>query len=796
MRGPISEKYMSGYNLSHLKQLEAESIHIIREVIAEFDKPVMIYSADPNSAVMLHLAHKAFAPGKIPFPLIPLDSQVDLNGFRQSVGEAYGVDLAGRAVGRDAFDVVFDGSRRDQEPNRASERVYSFRSESRESDQENRRPEFWNLYNAKINQGESVRVFPISNWTEFDIRLYRLREEIPLAHEEDLSTPEVSEYLERYESRDLLRLLTCGSMGDGKSTLIGCMLTEGIGAESGQDTTIDVAYRYFSTDKRKFMIADCPGHEQYIGNMATAASNCNLAVILIDARQGVVSQTKRHSFICSLLGIKHVVVAVNKMDLVDWSEEKYEQMIRDYNSIVARLNFSDIHFIPMSALTGDNVVDQSKNLSWYDGPTFLHLIESLNISTDHNLIDMRLPIQSVLRTAPDFCGFSGTLASGVVRVGDEVASLTSRQESKIRTIYGPDGQIREAFSPMAITVTLEDEIDVSRGNMLVPPNNMPHIGSEFEAMVVWLHENAARSGASYLVNHSCSRVPATLSDIRYTIDANTMRRGKNVDEGHQPIESLALNEIGRCHITLHRSIAFDPYDRNRATGSFIIVDRLSNQTIGAGMIVDRIVAKSDHERAPVSQNIFRTSSLVTAGDRQTLLGQKGATVWLTGLSASGKSTIAVQLEQLLIRQGRLCYILDGDNIRHGLNRDLGFSMEDRKENIRRIAEVAALMNEAGVIVISSFISPYRRDRQSARDVIGDESFIEAFVDASIDVCERRDPKGLYKKARSGEIQQFTGISDPYEVPQNAEIILPTEELSPDDAAKVIIDDLTDRGFIH
>jgi len=647
--------------------------------------------------------------------------------------------------------------------------------------------------------------------------------------EESLIRSDISEYLKRHESKDLLRLLTCGSVDDGKSTLIGrllydshmiyedqlasvtkdskvwgttdegfdpALLTDGLRAEREQGITIDVAYRYFSTDKRKFIIADCPGHEQYTRNMATGASNCNLAVILIDARHGVITQTRRHSFICSLLGIKHVVVAVNKMDLVDWSEEKYEQIMRDFNTFVARLNFSDIHFIPMSALKGDNVVEHSKNLAWYDGPTFLHHLESLNISTDRNLIDMRLPVQYVLRPSPGFRGLSGTLASGVLRAGDEVTSLPSRQKSKIKAIYGPDGELQEAFSPMAITVTLEDKIDVSRGDMLVPINNMPHIGNEFEAMVVWMHEDAARPGQSYLVKHSCSMIPGVLSDIRYKIDVNTMKSVKGEDEESAAIDALDLNEIGRCHITLHRPIAFDPYDRNRATGSFIIVDRVSNVTVGAGMIVDRIVSKSDHQRAPVSQNIFRTSSLVSSDDRKSLLGQRGATIWLTGLSASGKSTIAVQLEQQLIAQGRLCYILDGDNVRHGLNRDLGFSMEDRKENIRRIAEVAALMNEAGVIVISSFISPYRLDRQSARDVIGEESFIEAFVQASLEVCEQRDPKGLYVKARSGEIPQFTGISDPYEEPENAEITLQTEELTPDDAARIIIEDLQVRGFIH
>ncbi len=647
--------------------------------------------------------------------------------------------------------------------------------------------------------------------------------------EESLIRSDIGEYLERHEEKDLLRLLTCGSVDDGKSTLIGrllydshmiyedqleavardsgvwgttddgfdpALLTDGLRAEREQGITIDVAYRYFSTDKRKFIIADCPGHEQYTRNMATGASNCNLAVILIDARKGVITQTRRHSFICSLLGIKHVVVAVNKMDLVDWSEARYEEIMRDYNTFVARLGFSDIHFIPMSALRGENVVTHGENLSWYDGPTFLHHLESLNIATDRNLIDMRLPVQYVLRPGPDFRGFSGTLASGVLRVGDEVACLPSRQESRVGSIHGPDGEVGEAFSPMAVTVTLEDEIDVSRGDMLVPVNNQPHVGNEFEAMVVWMHEDSGRAGKSYFVKHSCSMIPAVLTDIRYRIDVNTMKRDKHAEPEDDAIDSLSLNEIGRCHVTLHRPVAFDPYDRNRATGCFIIVDRHSNVTVGAGMIVDRIVSRSSGRSAPVSQNIVRTRSKVSDESRRSLLGQEGATVWLTGLSASGKSTIAQELEKQLMAQGRLCYILDGDNVRHGLNRDLGFSMEDRKENIRRIAEVAALMNEAGVIVVTSFISPYRLDRQSAREVIGEESFIEVFVDTPLEICEQRDPKGLYKKARAGEIQQFTGVSDAYEPPLEADVTLPTQELSPTRAADRVIEFLQTKDIIR
>jgi len=639
--------------------------------------------------------------------------------------------------------------------------------------------------------------------------------------EEGLIRSDITEYLKRHEEKDLLRFLTCGSVDDGKSTLIGrllydshmiyedqldkvakdskifgttddgfdpALLTDGLKAEREQGITIDVAYRYFSTDKRKFIIADCPGHEQYTRNMATGASNCNLAVILIDARKGVIPQTKRHSFICSLLGIKHVVVAVNKMDLVGWSQKTYDAIMRDYNNFVARLGFSDIHFIPMSALLGDNVVEKSEDLAWYDGPTFLHHIESLNISTDRNLIDMRMPVQYVLRPDSSFRGFSGTLASGVVRVGDEVAALPSRRESRVREIHSPDGKIEEAFSPMAVTLTLEDEIDISRGDMLVPVRNMPHVGNEFEAMVVWMHENPAEEGKSYIVKHTSNMVPAVLSRIRYRVDVNTMQREKD------RVDSMQLNEIARCHITLHRPVAFDAYERNRATGAFVIVDRVTNVTVGAGMIVDRVVSKSKGP-APVSRNIVKSDSLVSPGERESLLGQKGATVWLTGLSASGKSTIARLLEKELVSQGRVCYILDGDNVRHGLNRDLGFSMEDRKENIRRIAEVAALMNEAGVIVVTAFISPYRQDRRDARDIIGDERFVEAFVNTPIEVCEARDPKGLYRKARAGEIRQFTGVSDVYEAPRNPEIELLTEDNAPEQSVAAVIEALRKQGFV-
>jgi bifunctional enzyme CysN/CysC len=640
--------------------------------------------------------------------------------------------------------------------------------------------------------------------------------------ERELIASDISAYLRRHEEKDLLRLLTCGSVDDGKSTLIGrllydshmiyedqlaavmkdskvhgttgdnfdpALLTDGLKAEREQGITIDVAYRYFSTDKRKFIIADTPGHEQYTRNMATGASTCNLAVILIDARHGVITQTKRHSFICSLLGIRHIVVAVNKMDLMDWSEEVFEKIRQDYNAFAARLAFSDVHFIPLSALKGDNVVGKSSNMPWYDGPGLLHHLENVNIATDRNLIDMRFPVQHVLRPHLNFRGFSGTMASGIMRKGDAVMSLPSRRTSQIKSIIGPDGEVGEAFAPMAVTVTLEDEIDASRGNMLVPVNNQPHVGNEFDAMVVWMGETPAQKGRSYFIKQTTNLVPGVLADIRYKVDVNTMHRRK------EEVSALEMNEIARVQITLHRAIAFDPYEKNRQTGAFIIIDRMTNVTVGAGMIVDRAVSASKNA-APVSRNIIKSDSLVSAEERQKLLLQTGATLWLTGLSGSGKSTVARELERELIAQGHVCYILDGDNIRHGLNRDLGFSAEDRKENIRRIAQVARLFNEAGVIVITAFISPYREDRAGARDVIGADRFIEVYLDTPLEICELRDPKGLYKKARSGEIPQFTGISDPYEAPVNPELILNTAELTVADAVKTVHAELLQRGVLQ
>ncbi len=632
---------------------------------------------------------------------------------------------------------------------------------------------------------------------------------------------DIHEYLAQHERKDLLRFLTCGSVDDGKSTLIGrllydchliyedqlaavrkdsvvhgttgtdfdpALLTDGLKAEREQGITIDVAYRYFSTDKRKFIIADTPGHEQYTRNMATGASNCNMAVVLIDARYGVTTQTRRHSFIASLLGIKHVVVTINKMDLVGWAQDRFEQIKEDYNNAVSRMGFADIHYIPVSALHGDNVVTSSTHTPWYGGPTFLNHLENVNIATDRNLIDMRFPVQYVIRPNLNFRGFAGTMASGVMRVGDEVLCLPSRRKTRVKRIVSFSGDLQEAWPPLSVVVTLEDEVDVSRGSMLVHPNNLPKSGTECEAMLVWMHESPAKKGSTYLIKHSTNLVPVTLAEVRYQVDVNTMRKADS--------STLALNEIGRVRLSLHRAIAYDDYTRNPQTGNFVLIDRLTNATVAAGMILDRQVSGAGKDASPAARNIVREVSLVSRDEREQRCGQRGVTLWLTGLSGSGKSTVAKALERTLISMGHFCYLLDGDNIRHGLNKDLGFSADDRKENIRRIAEVSHLFNEAGMIVITAFISPYRSDRDGARDIIGSDRFLEVHVSTPLEVCEARDPKNLYKKARSGEIVQFTGISDPYEAPFQPEVVLDTSALSVEESVRTLMAQLSEHGFLQ
>lgn len=630
-----------------------------------------------------------------------------------------------------------------------------------------------------------------------------------MSHQSDLIATDIEAYLAQHERKDLLRFLTCGSVDDGKSTLIGrllydakmiyedqleaikkdsvrhgttdtefdpALLTDGLKAEREQGITIDVAYRYFSTAKRKFIIADTPGHEQYTRNMATGASTCDLAIILIDARHGVLTQTRRHSFIASLLGIKHIIVAVNKMDLVDYSQEVFERIVKDYTDFAARLELNDVRFLPMAALRGDNVVNKSEHMPWYTGSPLMHLLEEVYIASDANLIDFRFPVQYVNRPNPDFRGFCGTVASGIVRPGDEIVVFPSRKTSRVKAIHTFEGEVERAMPPLAVTLTLEDEIDVSRGDMLVHPNNVPLIATHFEAMLVWMAEEPLRPGKQYFLKQTTNTTPGVITDVRYRIDVNTLHR--------EDAAQLALNEIGRCAFALEKPIACDPYRKNRTSGAFVVIDRLTNNTVGAGMIIDR--NQSFGSIGSLGSRLNGPhDSMDPMTEREQALQQHALTIWLTGLSGSGKSSIAERLEQRLHTEGFHTYRLDGDNLRLGLNRDLAFSEADRAENIRRIAEVARLFNQAGLIVLAPVIAPFQTDRQHAAGIIGADRFFEVYVDTPLEVCEERDVKGLYQKARAGEIPDFTGISSPYEPPPTPTLRLTTVGRTVEESADVV-----------
>ncbi len=638
-----------------------------------------------------------------------------------------------------------------------------------------------------------------------------------MSHQSELIATDIDAYLAQHERKELLRLLTCGSVDDGKSTLIGrlmydskmvyedhleaikadslrvgtveegpdlALLTDGLKAEREQGITIDVAYRYFSTAKRKFIIADTPGHEQYTRNMATGASTADLAIILIDARHGVMTQTKRHSFIASLLGIKHVIVAVNKMDLVGFSEDRYEEIKRDYSDFASKLDLPDIRFVPMSALNGDNVVNISDRTPWYQGSSLMHLLENVVISADRNLIDMRFPVQYVLRPSLHFRGFAGTLASGVIRPGDEVMALPSRKTSRIRSVVTYDGELEEAFPPQAPVVTLEDEIDVSRGDMLVHPGNVPHVGTTFDAMIVWMAEAPLVPGKQYLIKQTTRKTPGVVNELRYRIDVNTLHR--------HDADRLELNEIGRCVVEVAQSIAYDPYKSNRTTGAFIVIDRLTNNTVGAGMILDR-TADAGRSAAKRPTEVATHQSLVTPEEREQRLAQKPATVWLTGLTGSGKSAIAYALERRLFDEGKAVHVLDARNARLGLNVDLKFSPDDRAENLRRAAEVARLVNQAGLISICSFLSPSAEDRAMVREIVGDR-FFEIYLSAPETVCKQRRPEAG-SQADPDAIKPFFDLQAPYEPPASPDLELPTHELSIHESVDRIMQLLRDRGVI-
>ncbi len=627
------------------------------------------------------------------------------------------------------------------------------------------------------------------------------------------------------ERKDLLRLLTAGSVDDGKSTLIGrllydsktlyedhlstlqrdsarrgsaggeidySLLLDGLKAEREQGITIDVAYRYFSTPRRKFIIADTPGHEQYTRNMATGGSTADLAIILIDARYGVLDQTRRHTFIASLLGIRHILVAVNKMDLMNYDEAVFTQIRNSFTDFAVRLAVHDVQFIPISALNGDNVVDDSVNMPWYRGTTLLNYLETVHVASDRNMIDMRFPVQYVLRPDLNFRGYAGTIASGFLRRGDEILVLPSGVATRVKALHTFDGEIDEAFPPMAVTVTLEDEVDVSRGDMFVHVHNLPRIERQYEAMLVWMSEKPLKLGENYLIKQTTNTLTGRVVDLRYRVNVNTLHR--------EPDETLELNEIGRVVFNLNRPLAYDPYLVNKGTGCFVVIDKLSNATVGAGMILERepnelVVERQAGARAVANHDVHQTRSDVTIAERAERLKQKPATVWLTGLPKAGKSTLAYALERRLFDLGFQPHVLDGENLRLGISSDLGFTGNDRSENIRRAAEVARLCNDIGLISIAAFVSPYRVDRRQARESIGEERFIEVWLNAPREICEERDDERLYERARSGEIRNFSGVSAPYEKPDAPELTLPTHELTIDQAVERILELLRSRGII-
>lgn len=644
-----------------------------------------------------------------------------------------------------------------------------------------------------------------------------------MSHQSELIATDIHGYLAQHERKELMRFITCGSVDDGKSTLIGrllydskmiyedqlaalekdslvhgttggnfdpALLTDGLRAEREQGITIDVAYRYFSTAKRKFIIADTPGHEQYTRNMATGASTADLAIILIDARYGVLTQTKRHSFIVSLLGIKHVLVAINKMDLVDYRQDVFDSIRADYTDFVARLDLPDLHFIPLAALHGDNVVDHSPHMPWYQGTTLMNFLETVYIGSDRNLEDFRFPVQLVNRPHLDFRGFCGTIASGIVRKGDEIMTLPSRKTSRVKSIVTFDGELDEAFAPQSVTLTLDTEIDISRGDMIVRPGNLPRLEQKFDAMIVWMADAAMVPGKTYLFKQTTKTVTGAITTLRYQVDVNTLHR--------KTAPTLGLNEIGRCSVSLTEPICYDSYRRNHGTGAFIVIDRITNVTVGAGMISDRGSGEERHDHwddAPRSEDLHGGLSNVSANERAARFGQKPTTILLTGLAGSGKTSLAFAVERRLFDIGRAATVLDGQNMRLGISRDLGFTAEDRSENLRRTAEIARLMNDAGLICLAAFVAPQEEVRQKVAETIGRERFLVVHLSAPIEVCRQRDQEGHYARADAGEIANVPGVSAVYEPPIAPDLVLPTDQLPLDECVARVIALLESHGVI-
>jgi bifunctional enzyme CysN/CysC len=632
-----------------------------------------------------------------------------------------------------------------------------------------------------------------------------------MAHVSDLIATDIGAYLKQHETKSLLRFITCGSVDDGKSTLIGrllydskmifedqlaaleadskkmgtqgqnidfALLVDGLAAEREQGITIDVAYRFFSTDRRKFIVADTPGHEQYTRNMITGASTADLAVILIDARRGVLTQTRRHSYLVSLIGIKNVILAINKMDLVNYSHDVFDRILGDYTAFASQLAIEKIVPIPISALAGDNITERSGNTPWYHGPTLMSHLETVEVASKSRSAPFRMPVQWVNRPNLDFRGFSGMVSSGTVVPGDLVKVMPSARQSRVARVLIA-GDLPYATAGQSVTITLEDEIDCSRGDVICAAESPAEVSDQFETTIVWMNDTPMLPGRSYLLKLGTKTVTASVTALKHKVNVNTLEQ--------IAARQLELNEIGLCNISLDQPIAFDAYTENRDTGGFILIDRLTNETMAAGLI---------HFALRRAQNIHWQAVDVSRASRAAQKGQRACVLWFTGLSGAGKSTVANLVEKRLFALGRHTTMLDGDNLRHGLNRDLGFTDTDRVENIRRVAEVARLMADAGLIVLVSFISPFRSERQMARELLPEGEFLEVFIDAPLEVVEARDRKGLYKKARRGEIKHFTGISSPYEAPETPELHIDTTKLAPEDAAELIVSQLEQRGLLR
>ncbi|SEK33860.1 sulfate adenylyltransferase subunit CysN [Ectothiorhodospira marina] len=633
-----------------------------------------------------------------------------------------------------------------------------------------------------------------------------------MAHASDMIAGDIEGYLKAHEHKGLLRFITCGSVDDGKSTLIGrllfeskllfedqlaaieadskkygtqgeemdfALLVDGLAAEREQGITIDVAYRFFSTDKRKFIVADTPGHEQYTRNMVTGASTADAAILMVDARHGILTQTRRHSFLMSLIGIRHIVVAINKMDLVDYSKARFDQIVDEYRAFAKQLGLEDMTFIPLSALKGDNVIEHGHHMPWYHGPTLMGYLETVEVDEERlQHTPFRMPVQWVNRPHLDFRGFTGLIASGTVKPGDAIRVQPSGKTSHIKRIFTYDGDLEQAIAGQSVTLLLEDEIDISRGDVISGVDAPAETADQFETTLVWMHDQPLLPGRPYLMKLGTQSVSATVSQIKYQVNVNTLE--------HAAARQLDLNGIGVCTLSLSKPVAFDPYQENADTGGYILIDRMTNNTVGAGML---------HFALRRSQNIHMQHVDIDKQARGIAKGQKPVLLWFTGLSGAGKSTIANRVEKKLHAAGQHTYLLDGDNVRHGLNRDLGFTDADRVENIRRVAEVARLMVDAGLIVLTAFISPFRSERRMARDLMEEGEFIEIFVDTPLEVAEERDPKGLYKKARRGELKNFTGIDSAYEAPEDPELHLQAAKLSTEEAADAVIALLRERQLI-